>query len=47
MDRLAFEASEIDTNGITVARTDRLKNNTSEDKENSTGTYSIFRDIRE
>ncbi|XP_031841966.1 zinc finger CCCH domain-containing protein 15 homolog [Nomia melanderi] len=38
MDRLAFEASEIDTNGITVASTDRLKNNASEDKENSSVT---------
>ncbi|KAK2588334.1 hypothetical protein KPH14_004351 [Odynerus spinipes] len=39
MDRLAFEASETDTTGITVASTDRLKaNGTSEDNKDSTVT---------
>lgn len=32
MDRLAFEASEIDTTGITVAGADRLTNNVAEEK---------------
>lgn len=36
MDRLALEASEIDTSGITVAGADRLKNNKITN-ENSTG----------
>lgn len=36
MDRLALEASEIDTSGITVAGADRLKNN-KVTNENSTG----------
>ncbi|KAG7199160.1 hypothetical protein KM043_018047 [Ampulex compressa] len=38
MDRLAFEASEIDTVGITVAAQDRLKNNTIENNKESTVT---------
>ncbi|KOC69226.1 Zinc finger CCCH domain-containing protein 15 like protein [Habropoda laboriosa] len=38
MDRLAFEASEIDTSGITVAGVDRLKNNNEINNENSTVT---------
>lgn len=37
MDRLAFEASEIDSSGITVATTDRLKNNTDANSETPTG----------
>ncbi|KZC13119.1 PREDICTED: zinc finger CCCH domain-containing protein 15 homolog [Dufourea novaeangliae] len=38
MDRLALEASEIDTTGITVASTDRLKSNEIKDNENATVT---------
>lgn len=38
MDRLAFEASEIDTSGITVAQVDRLKTNVETNNENSTVT---------
>ena len=39
-DRLAFEASEIDTNGITVATVDRLKvNSISENNMDITGNY--------
>lgn len=38
MDRLALEASEIDTSGITVAGADRLKNNTDINNESSTVT---------
>lgn len=38
MDRLAFEASEIDTSGITVAQVDRLKNNIEMNNENLTVT---------
>ncbi|XP_078048760.1 zinc finger CCCH domain-containing protein 15 homolog [Augochlora pura] len=38
MDRLGFEASEIDSTGITVASADRLKNNEVADGENSTVT---------
>ena len=37
MDRLALEASEIDTSGITVAGADRLKNNKDINNESSTG----------
>lgn len=38
-DRLAFEASETDTNGITVAATDRLKvNSVAENDKDVTGT---------
>lgn len=38
MDRLAFEASEIDTNGITVATVDRLKvNNVTDNNKDITG----------
>lgn len=38
MERLAFEASEIDSNGITMATTDRLKvNSITEDNEDVTG----------
>ena len=36
MDRLALEASEIDTSGITVAGADRLKNN--KDINNESGS---------
>lgn len=37
-DRLAFEASEIDTKGITVAAADRLKaNNVTDNDEDATG----------
>ncbi|KAK1136542.1 hypothetical protein K0M31_001093 [Melipona bicolor] len=38
MDRLALEASEIDTSGITVAGADRLKNNKDINNESSTVT---------
>ena len=38
MDRLALEASEIDSTGITVATSDRLKNNETENNEDSTVT---------
>ncbi|CAK9806727.1 Zinc finger CCCH domain-containing protein 15 homolog [Anthophora quadrimaculata] len=38
MDRLALEASEIDTSGITVAGVDRLKTNNEINNENSTVT---------
>lgn len=38
MERLAFEASETDTTGITVASIDRLKaNGTAEDNKDNTG----------
>lgn len=37
MDRLALEASEIDTSGITVAGADRLKNNKDINNQSSTG----------
>lgn len=38
MDRLAFEASEIDINGITVAAADRLKtSNTTDNNIDTTG----------
>ena len=38
MDRLALEASEIDSTGITVATSDRLKTNEAENNEDSTVT---------
>ncbi|XP_076668084.1 zinc finger CCCH domain-containing protein 15 homolog [Andrena cerasifolii] len=38
MDRLALEASEIDSTGITVATSDRLKTNETENNEDSTVT---------
>lgn len=38
MERLAFEASEIDSNGITVATVDRLKiNSITDNNEDVTG----------
>lgn len=38
MERLAFEASEIDSNGITVATADRLKvNNITDNNKDITG----------
>lgn len=42
MDRLALEASEIDSTGITVATSDRLKNNEAENNEDSTGMYRML-----
>lgn len=42
MDRLAFEPSEIDTSGITVAAVDRLKDDKVTNNEDSTGMYELF-----
>lgn len=41
MDRLALEASEIDSTGITVANVDRLKHNEVTNNEDSSGIYKI------